>query len=115
MKPHLSPASHAGPLVFLSGQLGFHQGHITGDITRQTQQTLANIEATLIELGLARTDVVKTTVWLAHPDDFRAFDTAHANFFGAHKPARSTVSSRLMLPEALVEIETVACRPGEHA
>jgi len=50
------------------------------------------------------------TVWLKNPSDFAAFDAAYAECFGAHKPARSTVVSDLVLPAALIEIEVIVHR-----
>lgn len=111
--PHLSPYMEAGQLVFLSGQLPFDgQGKISeAGLAGQTTQVLANIERVLRELGLGRDDIVKTTVWLRPDGDFATFNDSYAEFFGEHRPARSTVFSDLALPTALVEIEAIACRP----
>ncbi len=106
--PHLSPYVIAGSLVFLSGQLGFKDGVITGDIGEQTSTTLRNIEETLALVGLGRLDVIKAQVWLRSADLFGGFNDQYAAFFGAHKPIRSTVVSDLVLSEALVEIEVIA-------
>ena len=109
--PHLSPFVDAGSLVFLSGQLAFDaQGAITGDAATQTRRCLERIESVLHEAGLTLPHVVKCTIWLRHESDFAAFNEAYANYFGAHKPARSTVISGLALPDALVEIEAIAHR-----
>jgi hypothetical protein len=40
-----------------------------------------------------------------------AFNESYARAFGSHAPARSTIVSQLVLPQALVEIEVVARRP----
>jgi 2-iminobutanoate/2-iminopropanoate deaminase len=110
--PHLSPYMEAGPLIFLSGQLAFDaQGKISeAGLAGQTIQVLGNIEGVLRTLGLGREDIVKTTVWLRPGSDFAAFNDSYADFFGAHRPARSTVFSDLALPAAAVEIEVVARR-----
>jgi 2-iminobutanoate/2-iminopropanoate deaminase len=107
--PHLSPAKRAGDLVFTSGQLGFADGKVAGDIATQTAQTIANIAAVLAAKGLSLTDIVKTTVWLTRREDFAAFNIAYAEAFGDHKPARSTTICGLAIEEALVEIEAIAC------
>ena len=62
----LSPAYAAGNLIFLSGQLAFDADIkiVSGGIVEQTQQCLKNIESLLLELGLCKTDIVKSTVWL---------------------------------------------------
>ena len=65
--------------------------------------------APLLELeGLSIEHVVKVTVWLTHIEDFAGFNAAYIEFFGGHRPARSTVRSDLMLPGARVEIEAIA-------
>jgi 2-iminobutanoate/2-iminopropanoate deaminase len=111
MSPHLAPFVAADPLIFLSGQLAFDsQGRIIGDVAEQTQRCLERCRGVLGELGLDLCDVVKATVWLRHADDFPAFNAAYAMAFGAHKPARSTVVSNLVLADALVEIELIARR-----
>jgi 2-iminobutanoate/2-iminopropanoate deaminase len=112
--PHLSPFVEAGSLVFLSGQLamGPDRQIVHDGVGEQTSQVLANIDSLLGRLGLGRTDVIKTTVWLRSGADFVAFNDAYAEFFGDHRPARSTVYSQLALPAAAVEIEAVALRKG---
>jgi 2-iminobutanoate/2-iminopropanoate deaminase len=109
--PHLSPFVDTGSLVFLSGQIAFDQdGAITGDAATQTRRCLERLEGVLHEAALTLSHVVKCTIWLRHESDFAAFNDAYASYFGAHKPARSTVISGLALPEALIEIEAIAQR-----
>jgi len=109
MSPHLSLAVDGAGLTFVSGQLAFIDGQLMpGDIVDQTAQTLANIEAVLLERGLTRRNIVKTTVWITKSSDFHEFNEAYAEFFGDVRPARSTVIAELAIPEALVEIEAVA-------
>lgn len=110
MKPHLSEYITAPPFIYLSGQLGFHgETMVTGGIASQTRQCLENVVRVLGSLNLGLSDVVKTTVWLRNMEDFGAFDAAYAEAFGSHRPARSTVVSNLVVPDALVEVEVVAC------
>lgn len=110
-QPHFAPTVDIGSLVFVSGQFGSNaQGAITGDVAAQTQQCLRNIEGLLQAHGLSRTNIVKATVWLRREQDFPVFNSAYAEFFGAHRPARSTVICALARPEGLVEIEAIASR-----
>lgn len=113
MKPHFVPAVESGPFLFLSGQLALDSAMqiAASDIEGQTRQVIANIAGVLEPYGLSLDDVVKTTVWLKNAADFIQFDAAYAECFGAHKPARSTVVSELVLPSALIEIEAVVRRP----
>ena len=115
MKPplHFSPSMQAGGLVFVSGQLGFDaDGRMAEGVAGQTTRCLENMADVLGLRGLAPTDVVKTTAWLRHEQDFAAFNAAYAAFFGEHRPARSTVVCALARPEALVEIEAIAHAAG---
>lgn len=112
MSPHLAPFQRTGSLVFVSGQLAFGpDGSIEGDVAAQTRRCLQNLAATLGQAGLGLSDVVKTTVWLREAADFAAFNAAYAEVFGPHRPARSTVVSALVLPQARVEIEAIARLP----
>lgn len=110
--PHLAPYSEAGDIVYLSGQLPFDEtGRIASeDLGEQTTQTLRNVERVLGTLGLVRDQIVKATIWLVPGSDFSVFNESYANFFGDHRPARSTVFSELALPTAKVEIEVTAYR-----
>ncbi|KRB82335.1 hypothetical protein ASE00_09680 [Sphingomonas sp. Root710] len=115
MTPHLAPFSASNPFLFLSGQLPLDASRqiSAADIDGQTRQVIANITDVLRTEGLALDDVVKATVWLKNAGDFVAFDAAYAACFGAHKPARSTVVSQLVLPAALIEIEVIARRRAD--
>lgn len=106
----LSAAYRANGFLFTSGQLAFDAtGKLhTGAIGDQTRLCLENIQR-LVELeGLTLEDIVKVTIWLTDPADFAGFNQAYSDFFGNHRPARSTVRSELMLPGANVEIEAIA-------
>lgn len=117
-QPNFSMFRRAGELVFFSGQMAFDAGfRIVGDdITTQTRVCLENIERQLTAAGLTPRDIVKTTVWLTHTEDFAAFDTAYGAFFGnVQLPARSTVRADLMVPGARVEIEAIAQTRADDA
>ncbi|HET8611804.1 MAG TPA: RidA family protein [Sphingomonas sp.] len=112
MTLHLASFTESESLLFVSGQLPFDAGGgiSASDIGGQTRQVLANIAGVLQSAGLSLSDIVKTTVWLKNAADFVAFDSAYAESFGEHRPARSTVISDLVLPAALIEIEAIARR-----
>ena len=105
------PGVKRGPMIFTAGQVAFDgEGKLAGigDIRAQTRQTLLNVKAVLEEGGATLADVLKTTVYLADISDFSAMNEVYTEFFGDHKPARTTVEARLVRPEMLVEIEAVA-------
>lgn len=108
----LSPAVRAGDFVFVSGQVpvGPDGKIVDGGIETQTKQVLDNLSAVLAMAGCSLSDVVKTTVWLKHAEEFSGFNAAYAPYFPKDPPARSTAESRLMI-EILVEIEAIAYKP----
>ena len=109
----LVPATRVGELIFCSGALGVDANFqlVEGGIAAQTKAAIANLQAVLAQAGATLSDVAKTTVWLTDMADFAAFNAAYAEAFGSHAPARSTVTSALAIPGALVEIEAIACAP----
>jgi len=109
----LVPATRVGELIFCSGALGIDANFqlVEGGIAAQTKAAIANLQAVLAQAGATLSDVAKTTVWLTDMADFAAFNAAYAEAFGSHAPARSTVTSALAIPGALVEIEAIACAP----
>ena len=106
----LSAAYRGGGLLFTSGHLAFDEnGQLcTGDVAEQTRLCLESIRRLLAAEGLGVEDIIKVTIWLTEVADFAGFNTAYTDFFGDHRPARSTVRSDLMLPGAKVEIEAIA-------
>jgi reactive intermediate/imine deaminase len=106
----LVPATRVGDLIFCSGALGVDANFklAEGGVGPQTRQAIANLEAVLAQAGATLADVAKTTVWLTDMAHFAEFNAAYAEAFGGDIPARSTVTSALAIPGALVEIEAIA-------
>ena len=102
----------AGNTLFSSGNLGLvpETGALPEGIEAQTRQSLANIQAILDEAGFAKSDVVKTTVFIRDMNDFAAVNAIYADFFGDSRPARSCVEVARLPRDGLVEIEFVAVR-----
>ena len=105
-------AIQAGNMLFSSGQLGLvpETGALPEGVEAQTRQSLANIQAILDEAGYAKSDIVKTTVFIKDMNDFAAVNAIYAEFFGDAKPARSCVEVARLPKDGLVEIEFVAVR-----
>lgn len=108
----LSPATRAGDFVFVSGQVPTdEQGQvIVGGIEAQTRRVFERIQDALKLAGCTLADVAKVNVWLADARDFGSFNRVYMECFGDHRPARSTVESRLMI-DAKVEIDVTAYKP----
>lgn len=107
-----SQAILAGSLLLTSGQLGLdpETGTLPEGVEAQAEQALKNIGAILEAAGCARTDVVKTTVFIRNMGDFGKVNEIYAAFFGDHKPARSCVEVSALPKNGLVEIEVIASK-----
>ena len=81
---------------------------VDGGVPEQTRQVLANLAAVLATEGASLAQVVKTTVFLRHIDDFAAMNEVYADVFGEHRPARATVGVAGLPMGALVEIDAWA-------
>ena len=106
-------AMRAGDFVFISGQIAIDPatGNLTGKTAAaQAEQVLKNIRAILTAAGLTAEHVVKTTIFLASMDDFKAVNDVYGDVFHSDPPARSTVQVARLPMDALVEIEVIAMR-----
>ena len=105
-----SQGMKAGSLIFFSGQIPLcpKTGEVvTGSVTVQTEQVIANIAALLKEAGIGFDNVAKTTCFLTSMDDFVEFNAVYAKYF-ISKPARSTVAVKALPKGVNVEIEVIA-------
>lgn len=113
-----SAALKAGQLLFISGQVPFDPatGQLVDgdgvDIGAQTSRVLQNIGALLAAAGLTHADVVRTTVFLADMNDFKAMNDAYSRFFAEPYPARSTVQAARLPRDARIEIDAIALFEG---
>lgn len=99
-----------GPFLFVSGQGPETNGVVVpGTVAEQTRLALDNVEAVLAAAGATRADVVRCTVYLADIDTFGVMDAEFAAFFGARRPARTTVGAAL--GGISVEIDAIAQLP----
>ncbi len=103
----------ANNLVFISAQTPLKSGTKPGewaaaDVGGQTRQCLANIRSILEELGLTMDAVVRTTVFLADPGDFKAMNEAYQESFREDPPARSPARLGTEMPGLKVAIDAIA-------
>jgi 2-iminobutanoate/2-iminopropanoate deaminase len=104
-----TPIVRAGDWLVVSGQIGLaDRTLVTGGVQAQLRQALANLGALLQSHGASLTDVVKTTVFLRHIDDYAVMNDAYMDVFGDHRPARSAVGGLSLPLGALVEVEAWA-------
>ena len=99
-------------MVWFSGQVGLDPatGELKEGLEEQTNQIFRNIEAVLEAAQLKKTNVVKTTVFVTNIGDFLKVNDLYAQFFGDHKPARSTVEVSSLPKGAVIEIEVLAVK-----
>lgn len=108
-----SQAIEVTGFVYASGQLPIDPAtgaFPEGGVKEQTRQSLLNVKAILEEAGLALSNVVKTTVYLADMGDFAVMNEVYSQFFAQPFPARSAIAVKALPKGALVEVEVVAAR-----
>lgn len=108
-----SQAIEVNGFVYASGQLPIDPAtgaFPEGRVKEQTRQSILNVKAILEEAGLALSNVVKTTVYLADMGDFAAMNEVYSQFFVQPFPARSAIAVKALPKGALVEVEVVAAR-----
>ena len=105
-----SQAMQVGDLLYTSGQIALTPAGemVDGDIHDQAHQVLKNLGEVLAAAGTTFDQVIKTTIFLTDMEDFIAVNTVYAEYFGEHKPARSTVTVKALPRNAKVEIECIA-------
>ncbi|MEU7756201.1 RidA family protein [Micromonospora sp. NPDC049101] len=82
-----------------------------GDHAAQARQVLANLQTALAAAGATRTDVVKTTVYVAssRQADLVTVWEVVRDFFGDHDPPSTLLGVTVLgYPDQLVEVEAVA-------
>ena len=100
------------PWVFVAGTTGFDYSTMTisDDIVDQVEQTLANIDAALIEAGATADDVVRVRYYLPVADDFEACHPSLRRYFANSRPAATMIVSGLADPRIKIEIEVTALK-----
>lgn len=106
-----SQAVRAGGEIFCSGQIPIDPKTgelVAGDVTAQAERAIENLGAVLRAAGCTFNNVVKTTIFLIDMNDFTAVNAVYERFFGASKPARSTVAVAGLPRGARIEIDCIA-------
>jgi 2-iminobutanoate/2-iminopropanoate deaminase len=109
-----SAAVRAGDWVVCSGQIGLDPQSgdlVAGGVEAETRQVLAHIAAIVGDAGASVRDVARSTVYLTDLANFAAMNAIYEDFFGDHRPARTTIAVSGLPKGALVEIEVLVHRP----
>jgi enamine deaminase RidA (YjgF/YER057c/UK114 family) len=102
----LSGAVVHNGLVYISGQVP-NDG--AGDITRQTQEVLAKIDALLREAGSDKSKLLWAQIFLPEMKDFAAMNAVWEKWVApGQTPARATVEAKLANAAYKVEIMATA-------
>ena len=104
-----SQAIRVDNFLFCSGQIGIdpEKGELVAGLEDQVKQALDNLKTIITAAGFNLKDVVKTTLYLKNIADFSCVNKIYRDFFGDHKPARSTVEVSDLPKGALFEIEAI--------
>lgn len=91
--------------IYLAGQVGTKGDSVAG----QTRTCLDKVDALLTEVGVDKTHVLQTTIWLADMADFAEMNAVWDAWVPeGHAPARACGEAKLAHPDLLVEFMVVA-------
>ena len=115
-KSPLAQAIIDGGFVFVSGMPPVDaEGETVGvDITTQTRQVMNNLQTILEAAGSSMRNIVRTTVFYTHREDYAALDAVYRDYFAGTWPSRSAVIvAGLVRPEWRIEIDAIATLHSE--
>lgn len=113
-KGYVNGVAATGESVFVSGQIGCSaQGRFAEGLAAQVGQALQNVVDVLAVASALPSSIVRLTWFVVDIDDYLtqrpAIGRAYRAVMGKHFPAMSVIGvSRLVEPQALVEIEATA-------
>ena len=110
-----SQAVQVDNFLFISGQISIDATSskvmlFDGDVAKQCELALKNLQAILAAANLSVDDVVKTTVYLRSMDDFAVMNRVYEQIFQGSKPARATVAVSGLPAAVSFEIDAIAVR-----
>ena len=106
-----SQAVKVNGLVYTSGQIPLDPATgelVTGDFEKEARRVFENLKAVLHEAGSDFSRVLKATVYVADLANFQTLNAIYAEYFGDHKPARTTIQAAALPKGASVEIDLIA-------
>lgn len=106
-----SQAIKAGNMLFISGQIAIQKSTgemITGNITDETAQVMANLNDILKSAGMDFSHVVKSTIFLKDMNNFPKVNEVYGQHFKTQPPARETVEVSRLPKDVNVEISCIA-------
>jgi 2-iminobutanoate/2-iminopropanoate deaminase len=106
-----SQAVKADGIVYTSGQIALDPATgnlVEGSFEDQVRRVFKNLEAVLKAAGSSFDRVLKATVYVTDLANFAALNTIYAEYFGDHKPARTTIQAAALPKGGQVEIDLIA-------
>lgn len=106
-----SQAVKANGLLFTSGQIALDPATgnlVEGDFAAQARRVFENLKAVLRKANTDFTHVTKATVFITDFANFQTLNAIYTEYFGTHKPARTTVAVSALPKNALLEIDLIA-------
>jgi enamine deaminase RidA (YjgF/YER057c/UK114 family) len=104
--PRMSEMAIHNGTIYLAGQVADDE---TADISGQTAQVLASIDALLAQAGSDKSKILRAEIFLADLADFPAMNAVWDSWVvPGHTPARATVQAALARPEWKIEIVVTA-------
>ena len=108
-----SQAVRVGNVYYFAGKIGVTdttRSLTTGRTAAETRNVLEAFRTLFGEQGLAMTDVVQATVYLADIADYDEMNRVYGEYFPTNPPARETVAVSGIVSGARVEISFIAVR-----
>ena len=102
-----SQATKADGLIYVAGTIVAE-----GDIRNQTKKVLESIDQTLQKAGSSLAMAASVQVYIKSAAEFAAMNEVYRTFWKADPPARTTIVSDFVVPNALVEISVIAIPNG---
>jgi enamine deaminase RidA (YjgF/YER057c/UK114 family) len=118
--PAMSKITRQGSNPILSTSVEYHNfvylagitaDDLSKDITGQTEEVIAKINAALENNGTDKTRLLTAQIWLKHITDRDTMNKVWVKWLGDDgRPARACVQAEMADPRHLVEIMITACR-----
>lgn len=106
-----SQAVKVNGVLYTSGQIALDPSTgnlVEGNFEAQARRVFENLKGVLREAKTDFNRVVKANVFLTDLANFQALNGIYAEYFGEHKPARTTVGVSQLPRGAQVEIDLIA-------
>lgn len=98
--------------LYVSGQIPINPttgALVSGDIKKETKQSMENLKAILTEANMTFENVVKSTIFLKDMNQFTEVNEVYGSYFNAETaPARETVEVANLPKFVNVEISAIA-------